>query len=113
MSLSPTTRHQPSEKPELPPILAGSLTPRVRQRVVEFYLSVARLFESWVRRRQSPHTQRAYREDVMSFIAFLGLDWPKDAHELLRVTVGDVQVCVVKTRSEAAEPSSHATTYCF
>jgi len=34
------------------------------------------LFEAWVARRNSAHTQRAYREDVMSFVKFAGIDWP-------------------------------------
>jgi site-specific recombinase XerD len=75
----------------LPPILAGRLTPDVRKRVEQFYFSVASCFESWVARRRSPHTQRAYREDVMSFVRFLGIEWPKDATTLLSATVKDVQ----------------------
>ena len=75
----------------LPPILAGNLTPDIRRRVEEFYFSVASCFESWVTRRQSPHTQRAYREDVMAFVKFAGIEWPDGATELLRVSVRDVQ----------------------
>jgi integrase/recombinase XerC len=102
-----STSLQPhSPTPELPPILAGSVTPQVRQRVERFYLSVASLFESWVRRRQSPHTQRAYREDVMSFIRFLGLDWPREAHELLRVSVGDVQAFRAHLRQKDVAPKT-------
>jgi hypothetical protein len=52
----------------LPPILAGHATRYVRQRVRQFYSSIATVFESWVARRHSPHTQRTYREDVMAFI---------------------------------------------
>src|ERR1017187_6939938 len=76
--------------PGLPPILAGNLTPDVRRRVEQFYFSVARCFEAWVSRRQSPHTQRAYREDVMAFVKFMEIDWPDQATELLRVSVKDV-----------------------
>jgi site-specific recombinase XerD len=75
----------------LPPILLGSATPAVAQKVENFFRSVADIFETWVTRRQSAHTQRAYREDVMSFVRFLGLTWPDDAHELLRVSVKAVQ----------------------
>ena len=53
----------------LPPILAGSFTPNVKRRLESFYFSVASIFESWVQRRRSPHTQRAYREDVLSLSA--------------------------------------------
>jgi hypothetical protein len=54
----------PPSEPSLPPILAGRATLEVQQRIHEFYSSVAQIFESWVARRPSPHTQRAYREDV-------------------------------------------------
>src|SRR3984893_3061832 len=61
---------------ELPPILAGHLTPQLRARAESFFAGVAELFERWVTRRPSPHTQRAYRRDVLSFVDFLGLPWP-------------------------------------
>jgi hypothetical protein len=44
----------------LPPILIDSGTPAAAAKVRSFYLSVAELFERWVTRRESPHTQRAY-----------------------------------------------------
>ncbi len=75
----------------LPPILAGHQTPQVRERVGRFYLSVAEIFERWVTRRKSAHTQRAYREDVMCFVRFMELEWPQRATELLTVSLGDVQ----------------------
>jgi len=76
---------------ELPPVLAGHLTPQVRARTESFYGGIAELFERWVARRPSPHTQRAYRRDVLSFVEFLGLAWPADAHRLLLASVADVQ----------------------
>ena len=76
--------------PGLPPILAGNFTPDIRQRVGQFFSSVASLFEAWVTRRKSAHTQRAYREDVMSFVQFLGIEWPDQAVALLSVSVRDV-----------------------
>lgn len=75
----------------LPPILAGATTPAMRKRVEEFFFSVASIFESWVARRQSPHTQRAYREDVMTFVKFLGIAWPEQCTSLLSVSIKDVQ----------------------
>lgn len=75
----------------LPPILAGTATPPIAKRVEHFYSSVAEIFEAWVTRRQSSHTQRAYREDVMSFTAFMKIRWPEDAIRLLSVTIKDVQ----------------------
>jgi len=74
-----------------PPILAGQETPAVRRRVEEFYNSVEQIFESWVKRRNSPHTQRAYRQDVMSFIRFCRIGWPQESTRLFAVSVTDVQ----------------------
>jgi site-specific recombinase XerD len=77
--------------PGLPPILVGAQTPAIRERVRQFYFSVASCFEAWVARRQSPHTRRAYREDVMAFVRFMNLVWPEQSTELLRVSIKDVQ----------------------
>src|SRR5437868_11094291 len=86
-----TTRlPQLATKNDLPAILAGRTTPDMRERVGEFFSSIAAIFEAWVQRRQSRHTQRAYREDVMSFVAFMQIEWPRDAIELLRISVKDV-----------------------
>ena len=60
-------------------------------KVRTFYLSVAELFERWVTRRESPHTQRAYRKDVMALLEFVSIDWPREGMKLFTVTVGDVQ----------------------
>src|SRR5271154_980810 len=76
---------------ELPPVLAGHATPQVHDRAASFYSGVAELFERWVARRPSPHTQRAYRRDVLSFVDFLGLAWPQEAARLLLASVADVQ----------------------
>lgn len=75
----------------LPPVLSGNRTPAVEVKVRGFYLSIAELFERWVTRRSSQHTQRAYRRDVMSLIEFLAIRWPKEGLKLFTVTVGDVQ----------------------
>ncbi len=55
------TKRQPSE---LPPILHGRETSAVRSKVKRFYSSIAKVFEAWVHRRKSPHTQRAYHRIV-------------------------------------------------
>jgi integrase len=78
-------------KSNLPPILLGSATPWTIKRVRRFYDSIADIFEAWVERCESPHTQRAYRGDVMAFVAFRRITWPKDAIRLLAVSVKDVQ----------------------
>src|SRR3954452_17385915 len=93
-------------QPELPAILAGSFTPATRARVEDFFSSLASIFESWVGRRQSRHTQRAYREDVMAFVKFMGLTWPNDAMELLRVYVQDVQRFRAQLVSQNAAPKT-------
>ena len=77
-------------RPELPPVLLGRATPAVEAQVRGFYNAVAEIFERWVTRRSSKHTQRAYRQDVMAFGEFLNLRWPEDATRLLTVTVADV-----------------------
>ena len=61
------------------------------EKVERFYFSVAAIFESWVKRRQSRHTRRAYREDVMTFIHFVGIAWPQDCASLLTASIIDVQ----------------------
>lgn len=76
-----------NEPAGLPPILAGNATSAIRQRVGQFFYSLTSLFESWVTRRKSPHTQRAYREDIMTFVKFMGWEWPGQADELLRVSM--------------------------
>src|SRR2546421_72604 len=76
---------------ELPPVLAGHHTPVLQARAERFYRGIAELFERWAVRRGSSHTQRAYRRDVLSFVEFLGIQWPEQAEHLLRASVSDVQ----------------------
>ena len=78
-------------EPGLPPVLAGRATPAVERQVGSFYASVAEVFERWVARRDSKHTRRAYRQDVMAFVESLGIRWPDDAMRLFTVSVADVQ----------------------
>ncbi len=92
--------------PELPPILAGAATPAIRQNVGRFYASVAEIFEAWVARRSSRHTQRAYRSDVMSFVRHLGLQWPQQAPEMLRVSIKDVQGFRDELEARGAAPKT-------
>jgi site-specific recombinase XerD len=81
-------RNQP---PDLPPILAGHATPEMKSRVEQFFFSIPEIFEAWVARRSSAHTQRAYREDVLTFINFLGVSWPDEAMKMLSVSVRDAR----------------------
>lgn len=66
-------------------------SPPATEQIHRFHQSVAGLLETWVRRRASAHTQRAYRQDVLTFVRFLGLPWPEQSHELLSASVPDVQ----------------------
>jgi site-specific recombinase XerD len=94
-------------RPELlPPVLAGHQTEYVRERVEQFYLSVAEIFERWVARRKSHHTQRAYREDVMCFARFMGFEWPQNAPDLLTVSLKDVQAFRDEMLAKGAAPKT-------
>jgi site-specific recombinase XerD len=75
---------------KMPPILAGAFTQVAKRNVERFYMSVAEIFEAWVNRRKSPHTRRAYREDVMAFINFLEIQWPQASFELFTTSIKDV-----------------------
>lgn len=85
---------------DLPVIYAGHATPAVAEKVRKFYFSVADIFEAWVRRRASRHTQRAYRADIMSFVSFMEFRWPDDAVKLLTVKIVDVLAYVEYMRDE-------------
>src|SRR5688572_3339427 len=97
-------RIKPTES--LPPILAGQNTPSVKLKVQEFYGSLAELFEVWIGRRRSPHTQRAYRQDVMGLVQFLKIAWPSESVRLLTVTVQDLQSYRNWLREKNAAPKS-------
>ena len=75
----------------LPPILAGQSTKAMERRVEQFYFSVASIFEAWAQRCKSLHTQRAYRQDLETFIRHMGLEWPQRSTELLAASVADVR----------------------
>ncbi len=91
---------------DLPPILAGRFTPAVSARVREFFFSVESMFESWLARRNSPHTQRAYREDVMAFVRFVGIARPEEAPDLLKTTVKEVQAFRAVLYEKTAAPKT-------
>jgi len=91
---------------ELPPILVGRATPAVAAQVGSFYGSVAEIFERWVTRRQSLHTQRAYRQDVMDFVQFLGLRWPEELARFFTVSVAEVQAFRDRMIAESKAPKT-------
>jgi site-specific recombinase XerD len=90
----------------LPPVLLEAATVAVRGRIETFYGTVAAIFEAWVARRQSPHTQRAYREDVMAFASFLKMAWPQEAARLLGASIGDVQAFREQLHGRNAAPKT-------
>ena len=75
----------------LPPVLAGFETPAMRERTENFYTMIESIFESWINRRSTYHTQRTYRRAVMGFVEFMKIAWPQESWKLLQVTVDDVQ----------------------
>lgn len=89
------------------PILHGQQTPEVHRRVRQFLFSVAAIYESWLGRRTSPHTRRAYDQDVMHFVrGFLRLRWPDQAADLLMVSVQTVQSYRDRLKAENAAPKT-------
>jgi Phage integrase, N-terminal SAM-like domain len=92
--------------PALPPLLAGSTPGQVNERLEKFFLSVADIFESWVARRSSAHTQRANRQDVMAFIRFIQIPWPEGATALFHISVRDVHACRDQLIAPGAAPKT-------
>ncbi|MEM9803756.1 MAG: tyrosine-type recombinase/integrase [Cyanobacteria bacterium P01_D01_bin.56] len=74
----------------LPPILAGHESAHIQAQVRSFYGSIAEIFERWVMRSQSIHTQRSYRRGVMAFIECMGWQWPRESWQFLTGTINDV-----------------------
>jgi site-specific recombinase XerD len=92
---------------DLPPILLGKATPEVQEQVGAFCFSIPELYESWLNRRPSPHTKRAYDQDIMAFArGFLKLDWPQQAHELLRVSVHQTQAYRAALADQGTAPKT-------
>lgn len=90
----------------LPPILLGHATGSARTKVNGFYNSIREIFERWVTRRASPHTQRAYRADVIAFVEFVGIDWPENAWKLLTCSVADAQAWRDEMLAETKAPKT-------
>lgn len=102
-----TTLPDKKDTTEILPILHGQQTPEVKLRVRQFLFSVAAVYESWLGRRTSPHTRRAYDQDVMHFVRrFLRLDWPDHAADVLHVSVQTVQRYRDWLLSENAAPKT-------
>ena len=94
-------------KPDrLPPILAGQSTKTMERRVERFCFSIAEIYEAWVKRRHSSHTQRAYRQDLEAFIAFLKIDWPQQAAGMLSVSVADMMAWRDKLEADGMAPKT-------
>jgi site-specific recombinase XerD len=74
----------------LPPILESCYTASIEEARRQFVLGVPELLERWISRRASRHTQRAYRQDLFTFIRFAGITWPDEAPALFRIGVAQV-----------------------
>jgi site-specific recombinase XerD len=97
----------PVPQRDLPPILLGKATPEVQQQVQSFCFSIAQLYDSWLNRCLSPHTRRAYDQDIMAFArGFLGLSSPGQAHQLLRVSVHQTQAYRARLAGQGAAPKT-------
>ncbi|HTU47501.1 MAG TPA: tyrosine-type recombinase/integrase [Bryobacteraceae bacterium] len=75
----------------LPAIFLSWSSSEPSERIENFCRCIDHIFETWVNRCNSPHTRRAYREDVMTFAAFVGISWAQNAQQILKTTVFDVQ----------------------
>jgi site-specific recombinase XerD len=75
----------------LPPILNGCYTDSIEEARRQFVHGIPELLERWISRRASRHTQRAYRQDLFTFIRFAGIAWPGEAPALFRIKVAEVQ----------------------
>jgi len=63
----------------------------MKKRIVSFSESLASHLDCWLNRSPSPHTRRAYREDMAAFARHLRIGWPDDSRKLLNASVEDVQ----------------------
>ena len=90
----------------LPPVLHGQQTPEVDERIKRFYLSLEPMFEAWIARSTSPHTQRAYRQDICSLLAHLGICWPVESLRLLTTSVDDIQAWRDQLVSQGKAPKT-------
>ena len=52
------------------------------------------------------HTQRAYRQDVMDFVRFLGIRWPDESTRLFTVSVADVLAFRDRMLAESKAPKT-------
>ena len=91
---------------ELPPILVGRHTRGGRGPGRE----LLRLGRGHLRTLGHPaaeqHTQRAYRQDVMDFVHFLGLRWPEESTRLFTVSVADVLAFRDRMLAESKAPKT-------
>lgn len=92
---------------DLPPILRGQVSKEVEEQVRSFVFSVAAIYETWLGRRSSTHTRRAYDQDVMTFVReYLWLEWPEEAPKLLQVSVQTVQAYRDWLKARSAAPKT-------
>lgn len=90
----------------LPALLPSQATPETQHQAESFFRSIADIFEAWVGRHASRHTQDAYRRDVMTFVKFQGIAWPAGGWELFRIAVPDVQRWRDEMASQGRSPNT-------
>ena len=76
---------------QLPPILDGHYSPAVHKKVESFYLSVPKMREAWIKKNENLNTQRSYRAATDSLIQYLGIVWPEEGWQFVKVSVQDIR----------------------
>jgi site-specific recombinase XerD len=74
-----TDSHSLTVRDSLPLVFLSWSSSEPSERIESFCRCIDDIFETWVNRCNSPHTRRAYREDVLAFAAFVGIRWPQNA----------------------------------
>lgn len=74
--------------------------------IVHFRNGIAQLFEEWINEQFSVHTQRAYRDDILTFFRFLGRSWPDEASALLEATPTQVLAFRAALLAQNAAPKT-------
>jgi len=90
----------------MPPITAGLESEGVQDRVRSFYESIGEIFERWVRRSESFHTQRSYRRGVTAFTEYMGWQWPDESWRFLTGTINDIAAWREMMIDEEAAPKT-------
>src|SRR5262245_37066825 len=83
----PVDAPAPADRNAMPATLLRHQAPGLAGRIQNVYTSMSTRFEDSVDRRHSPHTRRAYREDIIAFDEFMMIDWPQDSAETFAIKI--------------------------